>query len=93
MRAIAKQPAVSATSTYTRKKFNYDDQNDAEKAWRKAVRPCWAPDGSLIFAGDLEGLKAPVRRTGHSLRIAKLNYGVKVSFAVRVCVSLLIGVE
>ncbi|KAI5777498.1 nuclear protein 96-domain-containing protein [Geopyxis carbonaria] len=57
-------------------KFDHDKLEDTEQQWRKAVRPVWSRDGTLIYMGQLEGLPMN-RKNDDCLRVAKVDYGLR----------------
>lgn len=49
-----------------------------DRTWRRAVRPAWGSDGTIIFVGELEGLR---KKGNDALKAAKLKYSVLVGLS------------
>ncbi|KAH8149492.1 uncharacterized protein LAJ45_06572 [Morchella importuna] len=64
----------------TAKRLDLEDENALDRSWRKAVRPAWGHDGTLIFVGELEGLRQTRRKGGDTdLKAARLKFPVQDS--------------
>lgn len=62
------------------KDIDLDDVVALDRNWRKAVRPAWGSDGTIVFMGELDGLRESKKKNNDALKAAKLKYFVQVCF-------------
>ncbi len=73
IRPTTKMPAIESPT----KRFDYENLEDKDQAWRKTIRPCWGRDGTLIYYGDLEGVARSGRKSD-ALEVTGFKYGIEV---------------
>lgn len=74
IRIVTKKPLASSIRSDAY--FDHHALDTQDLDWRKAVRPCWGPEGMIIYMGQLEALR--VRKNEGSLSVVKVNSGTKM---------------